>query len=280
MDPNQLILTQPQFTVSTLNGRSTRDTVAPLVTYPQYLKGTWQVTQTLEQVQAPLGVQYAGGPNGIAAIGEQSIAQAKAQLSIPVSLQLRYLAVPTVASDAKQDNAPVVVVVEDRLFNTQQRFNSFAGKSVVARVVYANEAAATASNNDLPTTTTTITYFKGPAAQKTFVTAHHDAFAIPPTVNAAEPQPWCSDANYASWTGFECQRSLFALTNANTAPPIPTDSELLFSYRLDDCRNLNHVTGRLRIASYLNPLDSLYFAARQRAVTIQDYVLDLQKISD
>jgi hypothetical protein len=274
MDPNQLILTQPQFTVSTLNGQRSRD-AASLVTYPPYLQGTWQVTQTLERVQAPLGVQYAGGPNGIAAIGEQSIAQAKAQLGVPVSLQLRYLAVPTVAAfDAKQDSA--AVVVEDRLFNTQQRFKSFAGKSVVARVVYANEAT-----NDVPTTTTTITYFKGPAAQKTFVTAHHDAIAIPPKASAIEPQPWCSDkANYASWTGFECQRSLFALTNANTAPPIPTDSELLFSYRLDDCQNLNHVTGRLRIASYLNPLDSLYFAARQRAVTIQDYVIDLQRISD
>ena len=50
-------------------------------------------------------------------------------------------------------------------------------------------------------------------------------------------------------TGYELQRSIFALTNRNTAPPITTDSEYIWKFdKLDD----DHIQGKLRIARYLN----------------------------
>jgi hypothetical protein len=297
MRADNINLIQPPFSISTIPSSTTNANNNNLVVYPSFLLGTWNVTQTLVAVSTPLGLQYAGGPNGIVSIGEQSIRQAKSRLFQPVSLQLRYVPVATTAAPTADIAGGVV---EDRLFNTQQRFNSFAGKNVVANVVYeeprrggggtaaattvAGKGGATLSSSSvhpidpiapITTTTTTVTYFKGPAAQKTFVTAHHDASSAVATFGT-----YCGQTadTPKTWTGFECQRSLFALTNANTAPPIPTDSELLFSFAVD-CRDLNHVTGRLRIVGYLNPsTDTLYFAARNRAVTIQDYTLDLLKV--
>jgi hypothetical protein len=107
-------------------------------------------------------------------------------------------------------------------------------------------------------TQTTITYFKGPAAQKSFMTSH-------------EAQNLSED----SWVGYEVLRSIFALTNTNTAPPITTDVEYIWKFdKVDD----NTVQAKLRIAEYLNAQsDALYFDARQRAVSLQDYTLDMKR---
>jgi len=222
--------------------------------YPGWLQGTWKLKQTLVAVETPLGLAYAGGPNGVESIAEKSMAESRSKLGIPVELQVRY-----VPSNG--------ITVEDRLYNTRQRLDTFAGRSVVAQVEYAdtkasNRAAfqaATGRDND-PLETTFIRY-KGPAAQKVFVTAHSGLV----------------DESLDSWLGFECQRSLFALTNQSTAPPITTDTELIFSYRKIDNDNIE---GKLRIAGYLNPNDKLYFQARNRAVTIQDYTLELRRVQE
>jgi hypothetical protein len=73
------------------------------------------------------------------------------------------------------------------------------------------------------------------------------------------------------------QRSIFALTNTNTAPPVTTDTEYIWEFeKIDDIT----VRGKLRIAGYLNAQsDILYFDARKRAVSLQDYTLDMRKIS-
>jgi hypothetical protein len=271
--------------------------------YPNFLEGTWQVTQTLVSVDTPLGVMYAGGPNGIVSIAEQSMRESRSRIGQPTSLQLRYIRLLPQEKGGSM-GADDGVVVEDRRFNTQQRFDSFAGMKVVANVNYADTRASNHAamiknvqipNNDaqndvdsVPLTTTTV-LFKGPAAQKTFVTAHHAADVVRQYVAQS-----CTTTNATPssmsipWTGFECQRSLFALRNANTAPPITTDTELIFQYQLDDCNShapkithdppRKHVTGRLRIVGYLNPNDKLYFEAKNRAVTIQDYALDMYRI--
>ena len=229
--------------------------------YPDWLNGTWRLTQTLVSVDTPLGLSYAGGPNGVEAIAEKSIAESRSQLGLPVELQVRFIT----------SNS---MVVEDRLYNTQQRLDAFAGRSVVAQVAYAdtrasNRAAfqAVTQRMDDPLETTYIR-FKGPAAQKTFVAAHH-----------RNVEPGFTDSTEKGttrWVGFECQRSLFALTNQSTAPPITTDTEFVFSYnKISD----DHIQGKLRIVGYLNPNDKLYFQALNRAVTIQDYELDLTRVA-
>lgn len=166
--------------------------------YPDFLQGTWAVRQTLVNISTPLGLAYVGGPNGIESIAEKSMAESRQRLGKPVELQLRYL--PTKFG-----------VAEDRLFNTQQRLDAFAGRKVVSNINYAdvgasNRAAVVAmGGTDQDPLQTVFVRFKGPAAQKTFVTSHGGHFLSP-----------------KSWVGFEGQRSIFALTNENTAPPIFT----------------------------------------------------------
>lgn len=222
--------------------------------YPSYMAGTWDVTQTLVKTSTPLGVIFLGGPNADGSIAQKTNAESMSKLNIPVKLQLRFI--PTKFG-----------VAEDRLFNTKQRLDSFAGRSVVSGVTYANVGASNrnkvialgGTEND-PLQTVFIRY-KGPAAQKTFVTSHKDEVESDTT-----------------WTGTESQRSIFALTNENTAPPITTDTETIWQLRqLDD----NTIRGRLRIASYLNAQqDKLYFEARNRAVSLLDYSLDMKRIDE
>lgn len=157
-------------------------------------------------------------------------------------------------------------VVEDRAYNLKSRLDSFAGKSVVASVEYndvresnrASLVAAGGKETD-PLTTTTL-YFKGPAAQKTFVISHGQ-----------------DSLDSDLWSGYELDRSIFALTNQSTAPPVTTDQEVLYSF--NKIGN-DKVEGRLRLAGYLNPqADSLYFEAKNRAVSLNDYTLLLTRSS-
>ena len=220
--------------------------------FPSYLSGEWKVTQTLVNMQTPLGLKYIGGPNASVDIAEKSLKEARSKLDIPVNLTLRY-------------KTTRWGVAEDRLFNTQARLNAFAEKDVVASVEYADVGGsnrktvlALGGTQEDPLQTTLV-YFRGPAAQKNFVTSH-----------GAE------EVSEKMWVGYEVQRSIFALTNQNTSPPITTDSEYIWSFeRLDD----NHVRGRLRIAGFLNAQsDTLYFDARNRAVSLQDYTLDMERV--
>ena len=221
--------------------------------FPYFLEGEWEVTQTLVNTSAPLGLKFIGGPNGILSIAEASMEQARAKIGKPVEFRLRYL--PTKWG-----------VAEDRLFNYEQRLNAFAGKKVVASILYADvggsnrQSVLALGGSEKDPLQTTLVYFKGPAAQKSFVVSHGG-----------------ESLSENSWAGYELQRSIFALTNQNTAPPITTDTEYIWQFdRLDD----NHIQGKLRIAGYLNAQsDTLYFDARNRAVSLQDYVLDMRRNS-
>jgi len=222
--------------------------------YPTWLSGTWDVTQTLVDASTPLGLKFIGGPSGSMDIAASSWKEQLIQLNTPINLQLRF--VPTKFG-----------VAEDRLFNTKQRLDNFAGRSVVASVQYANvggsnraSVLALGGNEDTPLQTT-LTYFKGPAAQKIFLLGHDSASNE-------------EDTNFAA---IESQRSIFALTNQNTAPPVTTDSESIWVFtKIDN----DTVSAKLRIASYLNAQsDSLYFEARNKAVSFADYVLTMKRAS-
>lgn len=221
--------------------------------FPSWMSGEWSVTQTLEKVSTPLGLKFIGGPNGSTQIATDTMEEAHKQIGVPVSLNLRYVSTKW-------------GVAEDRLYNTRQRLDAFAKKSVVAQVEYADVKASNRQSvlsmggTQEDPLQTTMVRFKGPAAQKTFCISH-----------GAEDT---SDTN--TWTSYELDRSIFALTNTNTAPPLTTDSELIWQMtRVDD----THVTAKLRIAGYLNAQsDTLYFDAKQQAVSLQDYVLDYRKV--
>ena len=219
--------------------------------FPSFLQGEWEVTQTLVDTSTPLGLKFVGGPNGSISIAEKTMDQAKSKLNQPVNLKLRYL--PTKWG-----------VAEDRLFNNEQRLNAFAEKKVVASVNYADVGGSNRGSvlalggTDQDPLQTTIVYFKGPAAQKSFVVSHGG-----------------ESLGEDSWAGYELQRSIFALTNQNTAPPITTDTEYIWKFEKLDS---DHVQGKLRIAGYLNAQgDTLYFDARNRAVSLQDYTLDYRR---
>ncbi len=89
------------------------------------MEGTWEVTQTLVNVATPLGTKFIGGPAGSEAIATETLKEQQKQLNIPVNLNLRFVKTK-------------FGVAEDRLFNTRQRLNAFAGRAVVSTVEYAN----------------------------------------------------------------------------------------------------------------------------------------------
>lgn len=215
------------------------------------MEGEWDVAQTLVSAKAPLGMKFVGGPMGSIDVAQKTMNEQAKRLNEPVRLKLRFV-------DTNFG------VVEDRAFNWRSRLDSFAGRSVVASVAYAdvresNRASVLAAGgSESDPLTTTLVYFKGPAAQKTFVISHGQ-------------DPLDGDA----WSGYELDRSIFALTNQNTAPPVTTDTEAIYLFkRIGDDR----VEGRLRLAGYLNPqADQLYFEARNRAVSLNDYTLSLTR---
>lgn len=221
--------------------------------FPSFLAGEWDVTQTLVDVSTPLGLKFVGGPNGLEDIATATMSEARNNIGKPVSLRLRFL--PTKWG-----------VAEDRLFNAKQRLDAFAGRPVVSFVEYANVGGSNRASvlamggTEKDPLQTTVVRFKGPAAQKTFLISH-----------GAES---LSDTQ---WAGYELDRSIFALTNQSTAPPLTTDSELIWFL---EKKSKDHVQGKLRIAGYLNAQsDKLFFEARNRAVSLQDYTLDMKRIS-
>jgi hypothetical protein len=239
--------------------------------YPDYLAGAWDVTQTLTQVQAPLGVQFL---NPDRATAERSLAEVQSKLGQPVSLQLRYL--PTKWGTG-----------EARVFNTASRFNAFAGRNVVAAAEYADvrssnrDAVQRLGGTATDPLTTVFVRFKGPAAQKIFVTSHASHNCTTQALESESSTTMCG-----CWVASESQRSIFALTNESPAPPIFTDSEVMYEFHVPNCAKStaeslkpDRVQGRLRIASYLNPMDKLYFDAKNRAVSLQDYTLDMRRVS-
>ena len=229
-------------------GRSELSGVANLY-FPPWMRGTWNVSQTLTRVEAPLGLKFIGGPRADLDIAKRSLDEQRSRVGKTQPLQLRFVATK-------------FGVVEDRLFNTRSRLDAFAGRRVVASVEYAETGgnnrrgnAVLGGSEDDPLTTT-VTRYRGPAAQKIFSLAR------------------TSETDGDVWRGSEATRSIFALTNQNAAPPITTDSETLFELtRGPD----GAVRGRLRLVDYLNPTDPLYFEARKRGVSVSDYDLVLRR---
>lgn len=219
------------------------------------MAGDWDATQTLISTKAPLGMKFIGGPQGSIDVAQKVMNDQTKRLNEPVELKLRFV----------KTNWGVV---EDRAYNLRSRLDSFAGKSVVASVNYAdvresNRASLLAAGGlESDPLMTTLVYFKGPAAQKTFVISF-----------GQDPSDIVSRSD--KWSGYELDRSIFALTNQSTAPPVTTDTEIIYSFkRIGDDR----VEGRLRLAGYLNPQsDQLYFEAKNRAVSLTDYTIVLTR---
>ena len=216
--------------------------------YPDWMAGTWDVEQTLKRAEAPLGLKFIGGPRGDLAIAQKSLDEQRSRIGQPQKLKLRFVRTK-------------FGVVEDRLYNTRSRLDAFAGKAVVSSVEYAETGGNNRRGNvvlggsaDDPLITT-VTYYKGPAAQKVFSVAR------------------TTEASDDLWRASEATRSIFALTNTNAAPPITTDSEILTELR----RTGDAVVGRLRLVDYMNPQDPLYFDARRKAVSIADYDVRMTK---
>jgi len=138
-------------------------------------------------------------------------------------------------------------------------------------------AVLAAGGGDEDPLQTTVVRFKGPAAQKTFVLGH--GVDGDDSGGGGAGEAGGKDDGGRKWSGYEVDRNIFMLTNQNTSPPITTDSELIWSFEKVEGEGGNIVRAKLRIASYLNSQqDQLYFMAKNRAVSIADYDLTLQKL--
>ena len=221
--------------------------------FPTWMEGEWQLTQTLVNTETPLGLKFIGGPSGSEQIGRESQKEQEKQKNLPVELRVRFLKTK-------------FGVAEDRLYNLRNRLDAFAGRPVVSSVIYADvgesnrQSVLAMGGSESDPLQTTLVYFKGPAAQKTFMVAHESEFLSPD-----------------QWAGLELDRAIFALTNQSTAPPVTTDTALIW---LLTNKSDGRVEGRLRLAEFLNPQDALYFEARNRAVSIADYSLTFRKVQE
>lgn len=207
---------------------------------PNWLDGQWDATQTLTRFTTPLGVQFIGAPGRPLSEAEASAQQTRKELGKPVKLQLRWVGQPSGG------------VVEDRAFNAKSRFDAFAGRDVV------KEAAQ--CDVDPGQMACTLVDFKGPVQQKLLVNALRVG------------------QNGDSLVVSELVRGIFARKlipgDTRSFPPITTDSETIIELtRVND----STIKGRLRLASYLQPYDPLYFEANKRAVSLSDYSLELRK---
>jgi len=221
--------------------------------FPDWLEGDWDATQTLMSTKAPLGLKYIGGPSGDTEIARKTMDEQAKRIGEAVRLKLRFVSTKW-------------GVVEDRAFNLRSRIDAFAGKQVVASVNYADvresnrESVLKAGGAESDPLTTTLVYFKGPAAQKQFIISYGS--------NALEED---------EWAGYELQRSIFALTNNSIAPPVTTDTEAIYKFKR---LTSDTVEGQLRLAAYLNPQnDKLFFETKSRAVSLTDYTLTLRRSS-
>lgn len=218
---------------------------------PGWLAGRWQCEQTLTSFTLPLGVQYIGAPGRPLAEAEASAAQTRAQIGKPVMLELRFA--PTETGG----------VVQDWAFNARSRLDAFAGRPVTSASSSCAEAGVDSANG----IACSFIKFRGPVSQKQIVNSERVAQA---------PSGTPSSVVISEFT-----RSIFArLTvpgDTRSFPPITTDSETVVRLA-PDADNSNVVRGSLRLISYLQPYDPLYFAAGRKSVSISDYSLTLTKL--
>ena len=219
---------------------------------PAFMAGRWMCEQTLVGFRTPLGVQYIGAPGRPLSEAEASAAQTRAQIGKPVSLELRFENVDGGA-------------LEDKAFNARSRLDAFAGRPVVRSSQSCAAAGVDAQGIDC-----TFVDFIGPVSQKQMV-------------GTARVAVGSSGRDFVS---SEFTRAIFARRtvpgDTRNFPPITTDSETLLAIERvepDGAGAESRLRGRLRLISYLQPYDPLYFAAGRKSVSISDYELELTSLS-
>jgi hypothetical protein len=218
---------------------------------PAWLAGRWRAEQTLERFSTPLGVQFIGAPGRPLSEAEASAADTRRQIGRPVTLELRFKAVPGGA-------------VEDREFNARSRLDAFAGRAVVR----SSQQCSAAGVDSGPGLACTLVDFLGPVQQKQLVTSMR--VAANPTGGGSFISTYSDRAIFA--------RKLVAGDTRNF-PPITTDSEVVVTLAPDDTA-AGVARGKLRLLSFLQPYDPLYFAAGRKSVSISDYSLTLTRLSE
>jgi hypothetical protein len=243
--------------------------------YPQWLAGRWQCTQTLTSFTTPLGVQFIGAAGRPLSEAEASAAQTRAQIGVPVSLELRW--------KPSDDGA-----VEDRAFNAKSRFDAFAGREVVRE--------SRPCDSDPQAVACTFLDFKGPVSQKLLINSLRVARSENRIVASERASAWRSNPvpflvyavvsllTSAPPSVAAVTRGIFArkLVQGDTRsfPPITTDSETIVELSSGGGPSTDLVRGRLRLSSYLQPLDPLFFEARGRSVSLSNYDLVLRRLPD
>lgn len=195
-------------------------------------------------------MQYIGAAGRPLSEAEQTAEQTRSQIGKPVNLRLRFT--PFGPEGAR----------EDRSFNARARIDAFAGRLVVRDAAECDTAASQDILAGKPVACTFVE-FRGPINQKLLVN------------NMRVEQQ--DDRVVFS----EMSRSIFARRmvagDTRSFPPITTDQETIVELtKLSDGR----VSGRLRLVSYLQPLDALYFAANKASVSISDYSLSLVPVTE
>lgn len=218
---------------------------------PSWVAGRWRCEQTLQRFTTPLGVQFIGAAGQPVAEAEKSAAETRAQVGKPVQLELRFAALEGGGA------------VEERRFNAQSRIDAFAGRKVVREV---QPCAVTPGADILAArpAACTLVEFRGPVTQKQLVTSVQQA-------ETPDGRSLCISEQSRIILSRRAMQG-----DTRSFPPITTDQETLLEIAHDG--GADTLRGRLRLVSFLQPLDPLYFEANKRSVSISDYSLLLQRL--
>lgn len=249
---------------------------------PAWIAGAWRCRQTLRAFATPQGVQFLGAAGRPISEAEASAAETRSKIGSTVELDLRYLSgddggsafevgistssfshpIPAPAHPSHplvQPRPPLTPPSQDRPFNTRSRLDAFAGRRVVSSCALCAEAGQAVACVTVE--------FRGPASQKTITNSARLGVG--------------SGGQTPAFALSELSRAVFSRRlqpgDTRNFPPILTDQETILL--LQPSADGATATGRLRLVSYLQPLDQLYFAAGKRAVAISDYALELQRLA-
>ena len=214
--------------------------------YPRWLVGRWQCTQTLTAFSTPLGVEYLSAAGQPLSEAEAVAAQARAQIGVPVTLELRWQ-LSEDRSGAKEDLA----------FNAKSRADAMAGRAAVreARSCKANPQAAVACIAlDLQGTE---------GSQQLLI----NGLRVVRSGSRVVASELTRKLSVGERRGGAQHAAIF---------DVEAISEYFSEYYNGESSDLTN--GRLRLSSYLQPADPRFEEAKGRSVSLSNYILELRRL--
>jgi len=229
---------------------------AETLVYPSWLAGTWQVKYTKQDIRFPQGWGMLN--QQLPGIAMASILRLPNVGAEPLA---RWRFVPVSGDGAQVDWAFTLPRILESFWD-KARATSVPEK----RLVTANSAGAA---SDVSPPGGWAIAFKSPIAGKSKKDLPERTVTL----------TWLAGSTYTLPASKECfSVEWIRQQDELMAPNGVSDYKVLTSFKQDKSGSM--VSGHLRIAAFLRPLDEAYIEANGEAVAVYDYAIDLQRLPD